>query len=1210
LTGIITTIAGNGTSGYGGDGGPATSAELDFPSGLAFDASGNLYIADSGNQRIRMVTTSTGDIHTFAGTGTQGYGGDGGPATSAKLDEPAGVAFDSSGNLYIGDIDNNRIRKVNTSGVISTFAGTGTAGYSGDGNPATSAELYYPWRVAVDAAGDLYIADDYNNVIRKVDSATGIIRTVAGNGFGAGTGSGSYGGDGGPATSAEMWNPQGISIDASGNLYIADTLTDTIREVTATAAPLDFPNTQDGSVSPAQIVSVANIGNAALTFSSIAATANFQVNSAATTCSTSSTLAAGDTCLIGVDFAPTTTGTLTGALTITDNSGNVSGTKQTVQLSGTGLAGTKTSTTTSVTSSQNPSTFGESVTFTATVSPNGPPTPTGTVGFTSSGTTIIGCSAVTLSASRTAQCATTGLPVGTDLIVATYSGDSNYTGSSSSPLAQVVNKAATATALTSSQNPSTSGQAVTFTATISGGVSPSGTVSFTSNSATISACGSIALSSSEAQCTTTTLPVGSDAIVATYSGDSSNAGSSGSLTQVVNSAAGTPTTTTIVSSLNPSIVGQSVTFTATVSPSGPPTPTGTVAFASSGAAISGCTAVTLTASRTAQCATAGLPAGTDSIVATYVGDSNYVGSSSSPLAQIVSMETTTTALTSNPNPSTSGQSVTLAATVSGGASPSGTVGFIANASTISGCGSVTLSSGVAQCITSTLPVGSDAVVATYSGDSNNAGSSGSLTQMVSSTLMATTTALVSSRNPSTSGNAVTFTATVSPAGPPSPSGTVGFTANGVTITGCATVALSTSSHTAGCTSSTLAVGTDSIVATYSGDSNYSGSNGALAQLVNPVASAFQLFPVSPCRIVDTRSTDGPFGGPEIAGGTSRNFAIPSGPCAGIPPTATAYSLNVTVVPPGPLGYVTIWPTGEGQPLVSTLNSLDGRIKANAAIVPAGTSGAVSVYANNTTNVLLDINGYFQASSGASLEFYPLTPCRVADTRKTPDGPLAGPALVAAAERDFPILSSGCGIPGTAQAFSLNFTVVPPATGDELDYLTVWPEGEAKPLVSTLNNFTGTIVANAAIVPAGTDGGVAVYPSDATNLVIDVNGYFAPPGTGGLQLYTLTPCRVLDTRKTSGEFSGTLLVNVSGSTCAPPGTAQAYVFNATVVPSGALGYLTLWPEGEAQPVVSTLNAEDGAITSNMAIVPNKDGDNDAYASGTTQLVLDMSAYFAP
>jgi hypothetical protein len=405
------------------------------------------------------------------------------------------------------------------------------------------------------------------------------------------------------------------------------------------------------------------------------------------------------------------------------------------------------------------------------------------------------------------------------------------------------------------------------------------------------------------------------------------------------------------------------------------------------------------------------------------------------------------------------------------------------------------------------------------------------------------------------------------------------------------------------------VGTDAIVASYSGDSKYLSSMGTLAQLVNPIPTPVQFFSVTPCRIVDTRGAAGPFGGPELTAGETRSFTIPSGPCAGIPSTAVAYSLNVTVVPPAPLGYLTIWPAGEGQPTVSTLNSLDGRVKANAAIVPAGTSGAVSVYVNNASNVLLDIDGYFAASSSASLEFYPLTPCRVADTRKA-DGPLGGPALVAKTERSFPVLSSSCSIPSTAQAYSLNFTVVPPATGDALEYLTVWPEGEAQPVVSTLNNFTGTIVANAAIVPAGTGGGVSVYPSDATNLVIDVNGYFAPTGTGGLQLYTITPCRVLDTRKTTGNFTGELTVNVAGSSCAPPSTAQGYVFNATVVPSGDLGYLTLWPDGETQPVVSTLNAADGDITSNMAIVPNRDGKTDAYASGTSQLVLDISAYFAP
>jgi DNA-binding beta-propeller fold protein YncE len=364
----------------------------------------------------------------------------------------------------------------------------------------------------------------------------------------------------------------------------------------------------------------------------------------------------------------------------------------------------------------------------------------------------------------------------------------------------------------------------------------------------------------------------------------------------------------------------------------------------------------------------------------------------------------------------------------------------------------------------------------------------------------------------------------------------------------------------------------------------------------------QLVNVTPCRLVDTRKSGGP-----IPGGTSESFTLPQLGGCNIPTTAAAYSLNVTVVPSGQLGYLTIWPTGEFQPVVSTMNSPDGRIKANAAIVQAGVNGAVSVYVSNTTNVVLDIDAYF-APSGQTLEFYPLTPCRVLDTRNA-NGPLGGPYLTTKQERDFPVLSSDCNIPSSAQAYSMNFTVVP-YQGQSLGYLTVWGQGGSQPVVSTLNNLTATIVANAAIVPAGTAGGIAVYPSGNTQLVGDIDGYFAPAGTGGLSLYPTAPCRVVDTRKAGGAFSGELTVNVVGSPCNPPSSALGYVFNATVVPVGGLGYLTLWPDTEQQPKVSTLNAIDGAITSNMAIVPNINGKTDAYASGITQLILDISSFFAP
>jgi YVTN family beta-propeller protein len=390
-----------------------------------------------------------------------------------------------------------------------------------------------------------------------------------------------------------------------------------------------------------------------------------------------------------------------------------------------------------------------------------------------------------------------------------------------------------------------------------------------------------------------------------------------------------------------------------------------------------------------------------------------------------------------------------------------------------------------------------------------------------------------------------------------------------------------------------------------------GNDNTVSVVGGTPSDAVQFVPLAPCRVVDTRNPNGPFGGPPITGGTYRTFPLPSGGCH-IPTNATGYSVNVTLVPPsnGEVGYLTIWPTGELQPVVSTMNSLDGRIKANAAIVPAGASGSVNVYLSNTSNVVIDVNGYFTAPAADTLQFYPLAPCRVADTRNA-NGNLGGPFLAGMTERDFPVTQSSC-IPSGAniKAYSLNFTAVPHPAGQAMAYLTVWPTGQTKPLVSTLNNLTATYVANAAIVPAGTSGSIAVFPSDNTDLAIDINGYFAAPASGGLSLYTAAPCRVIDTRQGHGAFTGEMTVGVVNSPCSPPSTAQAYVFNATVVPAPSLSYLTLWPDGETRPVVSTLNAVDGFITSNMAIVPTTNGSIDSYAAGTTQLILDISGFFAP
>jgi hypothetical protein len=349
----------------------------------------------------------------------------------------------------------------------------------------------------------------------------------------------------------------------------------------------------------------------------------------------------------------------------------------------------------------------------------------------------------------------------------------------------------------------------------------------------------------------------------------------------------------------------------------------------------------------------------------------------------------------------------------------------------------------------------------------------------------------------------------------------------------------------------------------------------------------------------------------MAANAARVFSVPSSSC-NIPPTAAAYALNVTVIPEAPLGYLTIWPAGQPQPVVSTLNSLDLLIKADAALVVAGSDGGVSVFVTGATNVVLDIYGYFAAPGGsAGLAFYALPPCRVMDTR-TGSGPLAGPALAQGQTRSIPIPASACGVPANAGAYSLNLTVVPPAS---LGYLTVWPAGAPMPVVSALNAPTGEITANAAIVPAGTGGAISAYADNNTDLIIDINGYFAPFGSGGLSFYGVNPCRAVDTRNPSSplggpELTGTRSLPIATSSCGLPPAAQAYSLNATVVPNGLLGFLTLWPAGGTAPLVSTLNSLDGSVVSNAAIVPAANGSIDALATNPTELILDVNGYFAP
>jgi hypothetical protein len=407
---------------------------------------------------------------------------------------------------------------------------------------------------------------------------------------------------------------------------------------------------------------------------------------------------------------------------------------------------------------------------------------------------------------------------------------------------------------------------------------------------------------------------------------------------------------------------------------------------------------------------------------------------------------------------------------------------------------------------------------------------------------------------------------------------------------------------------TVTVGTSTVSITQAGTNNTTG---------------LRFMSVMPCRIADTRGDaglTGAFGLPRMNGGTTRDFPVPSSRC-GVLPIARAYSLNITAVPTGPLGYLTAWPTGQPRPQASTLNSFNGRVIANAAVVPAGANGSISVFVTDATDVIIDINGIFVSGDvDVGLSYYPVTPCRVADTR--PGGGKTGeygpPFIGIQTTRTMSILNSGCGIPSSAQAYALNVTAIPPGY---LGFVTVWPTGNPRPNASTLNSWDGQVVANMAVVPGGVNHSISVYASNDTDFVIDINGYFASRGSPGALTYNaITPCRAFDTRSGQGK-SGALgppildgqtsrSFPIPSSGCVPF-DARAYSLNVTAVPPGYLGFLTAWPTGASQPFVSTLNSWNGQVVANAAILPaGPSGTISVYVSNPSHVVLDVNGYFLP
>ena len=945
-----------------GDGCPATQATLNQPQGVTLDASANVYIADTSNQRIREVNATTGNIATIAGNGftngngTGAFNGDGIAATSAELNFPYAVAFDASGNMYIPDSANQRVREVMAVGgvitpasTISTFAGTGNAGATAcTATPiaANQADVWSPSGVAVDAAGNVYIAETQNAAIRKVSAATGLISTLAENGCGSYYAGGQFLG-------VQLYGPVGLYLDGVGDLYIADTLNMVVREMQGNFAVLDYTApVRQGSTSATQDETVENDGNAALDLTAITPQVNAAIDpTVANSCTNPSSLAVNADCTIGAVFAPAATPTLTNNQAETpnidvyeDSQPSIVAANSPLDIELIGTAEPVNSTTTTLASNPNPSGFGQSVTFTVTVVTGaGTGNLTGTVSIadTFGGNTTTLAAALAVNASGVATFSTSTLGVGLHSVVATYNGDTMHFTSTSSALIQTVLEG-TATNLASTANPSAVGQNVTFTATVTisggGGVTPDGTVSFMDGATLLStqnlSAGGVAMLA------TSTLAAGVHQITAVYNGDAAKQ-IQGSTSTVLNQDVQAPTTATVTSSLNPSFYGNSVTFTATIPPGGATAPTGTVSFLDGGIQIG--TGTLSGNPGVATFTTATLNMGTHSITVSYQGDSFNGPSVSAPLNQVVKQAQTATTVTATPSPGIAGGPETITATVTvtaGSGTPTGTVTFTSGTTQL---GSAPVSNTGTATITPALAQGSYQIVATYSGDANNQGSASAPFPLT--VVQATTqTALVVAPNPALVLASITFTATVTGNGG-APTGSVNFLANGNVI-GSGTLS---PAGVATFSTATLAAGTYAITASYTGDANDAASTSLPVSLTVSLATTATAITVTPnpalvgAAVTITAKVTGNGGTPT----GSVNFIANGSTLASANLTAGTASFTTSTLAPGTYS-ITVSYQGDPADAPSTSTAISETV----GLIPTTTSLGSSTTTGTTPQVIL------------------------------------------------------------------------------------------------------------------------------------------------------------------------------------------------------------------------------------------------------------------
>lgn len=1123
VTGIITLIAGNGAAASSGDSGPATQASIYDPTDIAFDSSGNIFIAEMGAHKIRRVDAATGIITTVVGTGTAGFSGDGGPASSAQLNAPFGIVFDNAGNFYIADTGNSRIRRVDAAtGTITTVAGNGTRGVSPDGVAATSASFTPPMGIGLDRSGALLITDYGAAKIRRVDPATAILSTIAGNG------SASFTGDGVPATSAGIGNWDGpVIADPAGNLYFADA-SGRIRRVDAVTQII---TTVAGNGSGGQGLAGGGGGGGSLPIpppiygdGGLATNATLDTPfSVALTSNGNLLLSDSLDCRVRRVYLPSP-GPYTN-ITVTANM------------------------------------VGSQVQLIATVTPiNAAGTPTGTVQFAlptgmafSGEGTLLGSTQIGPPGVAVVQNSQFGNLAG-QVAMAYYSGDSNFNGSGSPPV-HITSLPTPAVTVSSSQNPVASNSPVTLTVSVSpSGPTPTGTVQIWNGSGWLPTA---TLVNGTAQVTTSFATPGTYSLGAIYSGDTNYARSL-STNPMLLTVQPSATSVTISSSANPSVFGSAVTFTAALSPS---SATGTVQFLDGTTAL-GTTPIT---SGAATFVTSNLTAGNHSIQAVYSGDASHPTASSPVLTQVVNnpLTPTTVSLASTMNPTTSSFTVQYNAVISphsdgSGNIPGGSVDLL-DGGTVIATGQ--LSNGSTQIFAQLASLGDHSLTAVYRGDSNFTGSSSPvLIETVKST---PTVTLASDTNPAVAGGTVNFTASLSPA---NATGTITFTdqpsLSGSRVT-LATVPVQNGAATF--STSSLVAGTHYILASYNGDANFIGAGSPYITQVVRAATTVTVTAPSASSVYAQAVTFTASVAPAVATGTVQfldgttslgTVTLSSGAASIAVSTLTAGTHSITVAYSGDsadggstsaVWTQTVSKAGTTAALVSSLNPAPSgqAVTLTATISPAAATGSVQFLdgAAVLSTVALT-NGTASISPSLAIGSHSLTAVYSGDGNYSGATSAAVSQVITTATAT--TVAANPAAPSYGQSVQLIASVTPAAASGSIQFFDGSTALGTAPLSSGAASFT-----------------VAAFTVGAHSITA------AYSGDGGAYLASTSAALALTVNKAATTVAIASSLN-------PASFGQAVTFSASVSPSSASGTVQFL-DGSASLGTAVLSGGAASVT---------------------------------